>query len=179
MALTVTLTEAQKELVARKTKPISERPVIFRPGVGDVVIDDDFEAFLICASTGARTSMSLTLNVLLQFTVSPTTRQAVYREMLTDSVADAKTRQMQAKQILGAFDAGFQGLDPGPFRVVPSVQNMLDDLRTPLAGLNSYQDFANYQFALSFIYLQNSTTTSDADMQQMIRSYYTALVAYM
>lgn len=179
MSVTVTLTAEQAELVTRKSKPYSQRPQIFRPGLGLVTIDDNFEAFLILASTGARSNMALMLNVLLQYTLSPSTRQAAYREMVTDQLVDAKYRQAQATQILGSFESSFQGLDPGPFLTVPSVQQMHDDLKAVLGSLNSFQDAANYQFALSFVYTRQLPETSSTEYDQMIRSYYTALVAYM
>lgn len=178
MSLTVALTSSEYELVNRKSKPQGQRPKIYHIGVGDVAISDDFEAFLILASAGARSSMALMLNVLLQVTAGPPTRNAAYSEMLNDCVVDAVTRQTQAKQLLGSFDAAFKGLDPGKFQTIPEVSAMNNDLLA-LLPLESFQDFANYQYAMAFQYKQRGAgVTDDAEVKKMARSYYAALVSY-
>lgn len=179
MPVTVTLTAAEAELVKRKSKPFNERPTIYHIGSSeDITIGDDFEAFLILASAGARTSMSLMINILLKFTSGPATRNAAYAEMLNDCVLDALARQAQSKQILSGYDASFQGLDPGKFKTVPEVSTMNNDLLA-LIPLQAFQDFANYQYAVAFQYKQRGAGTTDkASIERMARSYMAALVAY-
>ncbi len=179
MTVTVTLTTAEADLVRRKSKPFNERPAIYHIGSGtEVTISDDFEAFLILANAGARSSMALMINILLKFTSGPTTRNAAYAEMLNDAVLDALARQAQSKQILSGYDASFQALDPGKFKIVPEVSTMNDDLLA-LIPLQSFQDFANYQYAVAFQYKQRGAgATDDALVQRMARSYMAALVSY-
>lgn len=174
MTVTVQLTAAEADLVRRKSKPFNQRPQI-----NGVAISDNFEAFLILSSTAARASMAMMINILLQFTAGPATRNAAYTEMLNDCVLDALARQTQAKQILSGYDASFQGLNPGKFQTVPEVQSMNNDLLA-LIPLQSFQDFANYQYAIAFQYKQNGAgPTDDASIKAMARSYMACLVAYV